>query len=131
MGKRLNHNGYFEVYMPGHHRARGNGYVFEHIIVLEEKLGRKLKVNEQTHHVDGIRTNNHPENLEAVDISDHAKITAEGRKKKNMVACKECGKKVYRKPYEQKKNKNVYCSRRCLAIYGRKNSIKGRFNYAK
>lgn len=83
-GRRINHNGYVEIHMPEHHRARANGYVFEHIIVLENKIGRRLKKNEQTHHIDENKQNNDPENLQAVDIREHQLITAKSRIKKKV-----------------------------------------------
>lgn len=44
-------------------RLRGNT-VLEHRHVMEEKLGRELRPGETVHHVNGIRTDNRPENLE-------------------------------------------------------------------
>lgn len=62
--KKININGYIEIYMPEHHRAaRGSGCVYEHILVAEEMLGRKLLPLEVVHHKDQHRNNNSPENL--------------------------------------------------------------------
>lgn len=127
---RVNHNGYIEIYMPGHHRARGNGYVFEHIIVAEGKVGRKIGKDEHVHHINGDRTDNKPDNLEVLTANEHNKITAKNRRLNNMLPCENCGKKTYKRPSEQRKNKNAFCSRGCLAKYGMKNHKKGRFNYA-
>ena len=56
--------GYIMVRLPEHPRARTHGYVFEHILVMEEMLGRPLFADETVHHRNGIRDDNRRENLE-------------------------------------------------------------------
>lgn len=58
------HNGYRMLLLRDHHRANPNGYVFEHIVVMEKIIGRNLIGNENVHHKNGIKLDNDPENLE-------------------------------------------------------------------
>ena len=54
---------YYCTYLPEHHRATKEGYVYTHMLVAEEKLGRKLKKGEVVHHVDENKLNNDFDNL--------------------------------------------------------------------
>ncbi len=67
--------GYVLVYEPNHPRANASGYVPEHILVMEEKIGHLLEVGEVVHHIDGDRKNNHPDNLMLFSSSgDHTRF---------------------------------------------------------
>lgn len=57
------HKGYKVLYMPSHPHSRDNGYVYEHILVAEKKIGRSLLPEEVVHHIDGDKLNNNPNNL--------------------------------------------------------------------
>jgi hypothetical protein len=64
-GRTKHHAGYVMVKRPDHPRARSNGgYVFEHTLVMEELLGRHLLPGETVHHLNGVKDDNRPENLE-------------------------------------------------------------------
>ena len=53
------------VKVPSHPRAKSNnGYVFEHILVMEEIIGRHLVHGENVHHKNGVKDDNRPSNLE-------------------------------------------------------------------
>lgn len=48
----------------------------EHIVVMEEALGRKLEKNEVVHHIDGNKENNDISNLMVMDYREHARMHA-------------------------------------------------------
>lgn len=68
---------YIWEFCPGHHLQNKWGWVAQHRMVAEDKLGRPLrrsrdaKVGEHVHHLDGNPANNHPDNLEILTKSEH------------------------------------------------------------
>ena len=64
-GKYYNKKGYIMIRCSNHPRANAQGgYVFEHILVMEDTLERYLESGENVHHKNGIKDDNRPENLE-------------------------------------------------------------------
>ena len=72
-GRHLHPQGYWRVYQPNHHRAVG-GYVWEHILIWEEANHEELPKDWVIHHLNGIRTDNRPENLVAITRKGHGRI---------------------------------------------------------
>ena len=74
-GRRINTGGYVEVYHPKPHPRRfivnNTYYVREHVLVWEKANGCYLPEGYVIHHLNGIKTDNRPENLTAVQPKDH------------------------------------------------------------
>lgn len=66
--------GYVRVYAPMHKEANSWGYVYEHRLIAEQKIGRALKENEVVHHVNGVRWDNREDNLQVMDRIEHSKL---------------------------------------------------------
>lgn len=83
-GGRVNSHGYALVRwstLPAEDRDRvyrnKSGWVFEHRVVMARILGRQIKSSERVHHINGIRDDNRPENLQLeVDHSSHSRLHA-------------------------------------------------------
>ena len=71
---KMHSGGYILVYHPEHPCADQTGYVLEHRLVVEAKLGRYLSSDEVVHHKNGIKTDNGIDNLIIISKSEHAKI---------------------------------------------------------
>ena len=66
------HHGYRLTKQPDHHRADKYGYVYEHILVAEQKYGIQITRDFTVHHRNAQRGDNRPENLE-LRIGMHGK----------------------------------------------------------
>lgn len=121
-GISIHSEGYRLIKKPDHPRAdHHHGYVGEHVLVLEEKLGRYLTPGEEPHHITGKRDDNRHENLQLVTKTEHIRL----HHKKDMTKrlCIICGnrktyvsKKGYPKWYEIDVGKEEYMCMRCYRI---------------
>jgi hypothetical protein len=76
-------SGYILIKIKDHPRAhKYTGFVFEHIAVAENNIGRRLKPDECVHHINGIKDDNRPDNLMVMTKSDHMRFHGKERKNK-------------------------------------------------
>lgn len=82
-GKTIDKNGYILVLDRNHPKINKSGisrYRREHVMVMEEYLGRKLNTGEVVHHIDGNRQNNKIENLQLFSSNaEHLKLELTNR----------------------------------------------------
>jgi len=109
--------GYVLVRAPRHQRARQNGYVLEHILVMEKRLGRSLRDGEVVHHLNGNPADNHPENL-ALHSSNGEHLAQRGHHVPKAPPC-DCGRPSYARGM---------CSR-CYAYWRRTGRTRPPVNY--
>lgn len=84
--KQKRKDGYIQVYYPKHPDGTRNGFVLEHRLVAEQKYGRRILKTEHVHHLNGVKDDNRPENLEVISPSAHARIsTAQGKAQRKEI----------------------------------------------
>ena len=77
-GRLKTERGYILIYAPDHPYAQSKGYVREHRLIIEEKIGRYLLPNEEPHHL-GDKDDNRPQMLMAfVNHSAHQRFEQDG-----------------------------------------------------
>lgn len=82
-GGRITPGGYKEIYID-------KKPIREHILIMENHIGRPLRKDEVVHHKNGDRLDNRIENLELMTRSEHARL----HNPKTITICKRCGKET-------------------------------------
>jgi hypothetical protein len=114
--------------IPNHPNATKNGYVLEHRMVMENKLGRLLTRKEVVHHENENKKDNNPGNLELKE--SHSQHTREHgyNKLKSFVKlkCPEC-KKIFIRAKNKTHLKTITkiheyttCSKKCRGKFSSK-----------
>jgi hypothetical protein len=99
--------------IKSHHRACKSGYVLNSILVMEEKLGRKINKGEIIHHIDGDKTNDSPNNL--MVCSSQLEHLSYHKQKKIKIKCWLCGKE--REVYKSQVREKNFCGRKHARYY--------------
>jgi hypothetical protein len=68
-------------YHPEHPRADRSGFVFAHIIAYEKHNGVRVPSDFIVHHINGIKTDNSPENLVMMTREEHNILHHTGKKR--------------------------------------------------
>lgn len=90
-GRTIDKDGYVMIRKPGYKASR-HGYVYEHILVVEEHMGSSLPKGAVVHHKDSNKLNNSLDNLQIMESqSAHMELHM------SLTALAECGHRDWRK----------------------------------
>lgn len=122
-GKVKNNYGYVKVMVPDHPRADSSGYVLEHILVVEKRIGRFLVGSEEVHHENEIKFDNRDENL--IFCTDRKYHNLLHMQRRALIACghpswrkcRFCKEYDDPKTMEQSKGQNQFHHAQCYSSY--------------
>lgn len=106
---------------PKHPKANSKGLYPLHRVLMENKLGRLLRDDEDVHHKDEDKSNDVIGNLELKDHADHARHHKPELPMQKFIC--ECGKgfevkgHIARLRIKRSKSGKIHCSRSCGVIY--------------
>jgi hypothetical protein len=83
-GKTVTYKGHIQVKCKGHPRADNRDYVREHILVFENTYNCSVLKWADVHHINGIKDDNRPENLECMIHGKHSSLTHTSKRNSGM-----------------------------------------------
>lgn len=93
-GWSITSRGYKLIMAQWHPNSSRYGYVLEHRLIMENKLGRYLLPNEVVHHINNIKLDNREENLELLEKNAHDRLPKPPRI--TSIKCPCCGHEIER-----------------------------------
>lgn len=112
-GRCVDREGYVYIHKPDHPFANKDGYVFEHRLVMESLIGRLLTPDEEVHHINEIKGDNRPENLELMAGSaEHRRRHSAGSIE---LACALCGERFVAPLAAHRRKPRLFCGSVCTA----------------
>ena len=76
------HSGYKYIKLSEHPFCNSHGYVAEHRLIMEKKIGRYLNREEIVHHINGDKQDNTIDNLQILSSEEHNTIHHKNKKQK-------------------------------------------------
>ena len=122
MARVISGDGYWMVTPPDGYKGKTyieGRYVFEHRLLMQQKIGRLLKREEVVDHINGDRLDNRIENLQILSPIEHNK--KHYVYKGDNIWCKLCNKGFRKSPYWLKNKKTFFCCREHYRKYLQKN----------
>lgn len=130
--------GYVNVYAPEHPLADSAGYVREHRKVAWDS-GILMDRRDHVHHANGVKTDNRPENLEAISASNHGRLHGAARvkmsreehlqrerdrnaRRRPQLTCAVCG-----RTFGYRSGDRRSCSNKCSAVLRRQAGVLPRY----
>lgn len=83
-GGRFNRKGYWHVLRPEHHFANSRGYICEHRLAWETKNKAILLPWAEAPHINGIKDDNRPENIQVMSKRQHSQLEQQIRRRSNI-----------------------------------------------
>ncbi len=119
MTRLISGDGYWMITPPKKYKGKtyiGGRYVYEHRLLMEQKIGRLLTKQEHVDHINRNRLDNQIENLQILDPVMHGKKDAVWGQPN--VVCLNCKKGFHIRPSYLKRIKhNIFCKRECYREY--------------